>query len=201
MYNWEPTGDDYQMIFLRCRPLTTADLPAALELDHACFGGLWTQAGYQREIDSSHSDLLLLETDSAAAPALNATIGLGCVWAILDEAHITLLGVAPTYRRQGLGQWLLLQLLAHASDRGLTHATLEVRQSNQSAQTLYQTFGFRIAGERRRYYADGENALILWRGGLQEPAFSHFRRTWTQILSEKLNRHNWYIENVSISHT
>lgn len=188
------------MIFLRCRPLTVSDLAPALELDQACFRGLWSKAGYQREIDSPNSDLLILEADRSPTLLPSRVVGIGCLWAILDEAHITLLGIAPTYRRQGLGQWLLLQLLSHASIRGLTHATLEVRQSNHSAQALYQGFGFQVAGERRRYYADGENALILWRRGLQENVFRNGLKVWTEQLAEKLSQHDWQIENVPAIH-
>ena len=47
--------------------------------------------------------------------------------------------------------------------------TLEVRQSNLGAIDLYTRFGFRTAGLRRRYYQDnGEDALIMWRGGAPE---------------------------------
>jgi ribosomal-protein-alanine N-acetyltransferase len=45
-----------------------------------------------------------------------------------------------------------------------------VRVSNQRARSLYQKFDFKVAGQRKRYYADGENALILWRSGLQTEA-------------------------------
>ncbi|HEY9889035.1 MAG TPA: ribosomal protein S18-alanine N-acetyltransferase [Candidatus Obscuribacterales bacterium] len=140
-------------------------------LDHRCFAGLWSRDAYGREIDSPNSDLLLLE--GVAAPgAAPCPIAIGCAWAIVDEAHITLLGVDPDYQGQGLGQWLLVWLLGAARDRGLTHATLEVRQSNARAQALYAKFGFAVAGERRKYYPDGENALILWRSGLQTSAFA-----------------------------
>ena len=152
-----------------CRPVAISDLPEVLALDHRCFGGLWNEAAYGREIDSPNSDLLVVET--ATATGGSKIIGIGCLWAILDEAHITLLGIDPDYQRLGLGRWLLAHLLQAAIARGLTHATLEVRQSNQAARQLYQSWGFRVAGERRRYYADGENALILWRSQLQDPAF------------------------------
>jgi len=46
-----------------------------------------------------------------------------------------------------------------------------VRASNQTAQALYQKFGFQEAGQRKRYYSDGENARILWRSGLQSDTF------------------------------
>jgi ribosomal-protein-alanine N-acetyltransferase len=41
--------------------------------------------------------------------------------------------------------------------------TLEVRTSNAGAIRMYERFGFRPAGHRRRYYHDnGEDALIMW---------------------------------------
>ena len=41
--------------------------------------------------------------------------------------------------------------------------TLEVRTSNSGAIAMYERFGFRPAGHRRRYYHDnGEDALIMW---------------------------------------
>lgn len=175
-----------------------ADLPTVLELDQACFGGLWSHAGYQREVESPNSDLLILEAfgTESAHEHLPALIGVGCSWAILEEAHITLLGIAPSQRQQGLGQWLLLKLLGRACDRGLTHATLEVRQSNHQAQALYQKLGFQVAGERRQYYTDGENALILWRSGLQNAAFSQALHTWTNSCKYKLSQHGWQTVDV-----
>lgn len=151
-----------------CRPVVTPDLPNVVALDHRCLGGLWNEAAYGREVESPNSDLLVVETRLGSAPAI---IGLGCLWAILEEAHITLLGIDPGYQRLGLGRWLLTHLLQRAGDRGLTHATLEVRKSNQAALDLYQSFGFKVAGERKRYYADDESALILWRSELQDPTF------------------------------
>lgn len=151
-----------------CRPVVTSDLPDVVALDHRCFGGLWNEAAYSREITSPNSDLLVLETVVDETPKI---VGVGCLWAILEEAHITLLGIDPQYRRRGLGRWLLVQLLRSAGDRGLTHATLEVRKSNAVALALYSALGFRVAGERRRYYPDDENALILWKNNLQNPDF------------------------------
>ncbi len=98
-------------------------------------------------------------------------LGMGCLWAILEEAHITTLAIEPGYQGQKLGLLLLTHLLACARRRGLTRATLEVRASNQTAQALYQKFGFQEAGQRKRYYSDGENARIFWRSGLQSDTF------------------------------
>ena len=57
---------------------------------------------------------------------------------------------------------LRLKMLEEARRLGATVATLEVRVSNTSAQTLYQKYGFQLAGHREAYYHDnGEDALIL----------------------------------------
>ncbi len=151
-------------------------LPQVLELDRICFDGLWTLEGYQREIDSPNSELIALTID-------DQLIGYGCFWAIVDEAHITIIGVHPDYQHQGLGKLILLALLHLACQREMKHATLEVRISNQSAISLYEKFQFKVAGQRKKYYADtGEDALILWRGGLQTAEFQNIlKEKWLKI--------------------
>ncbi len=172
---------------LKLERLTSELLPAVVDLDQQCFGGLWTLEGYQRELDSPNSDLVvLIDQDSMIV------LGLGCLWAILDEAHITIVAVHPSYQRLGFGQTLLTALLRSAHQRGLERATLEVRISNQSAINLYQKFDFREAGRRKRYYPDtGEDASILWRGGLQHPNFPNLLMAWQTQLCDRLHENNW----------
>lgn len=176
---------------LELKRVAPEQLSAVLELDQLCFGGLWTLEGYQRELDSPNSDLLgLFIPHSPHSPP--PLLGMGCLWAILEEAHITILAVHPHYQRQGLGQALLLALLIAASERGLERATLEVRASNQSALSLYQKFGFKTAGRRRRYYQDtGEDALILWRGDLHHPKFSQTLADWERLSRVRLGAAGW----------
>lgn len=154
-----------------CRPVVSQDLPTVVTLDHRCFGGLWSEAAYMREMGSPNSDLWVLEV-MATPRSPSRLSGIGCVWAILEEAHLTLLGIEPAQQGQGLGQWLLIELLRAAIARGLTRATLEVRPTNHRALTLYKKYGFSVAGERRHYYPDGESALILWQQSLQAPSLA-----------------------------
>ncbi len=184
------------MAFLELQRLTSEQLPAAVELDRSCLGGLWTLDGYRRELESPNSDLLVwAHHEQFPVSPLSTSevcqglplIGLGCVWAILDEAHITLLAIHPDYQGQGLGQALLYALLKSARMRKLERATLEVRVSNQRALSLYRKFGFKEAGRQPRYYQDtGEDALILWRGGLQHPKFEQTLNDWSQNISDRL---------------
>lgn len=78
-----------------------------------------------------------------------------------DQAEVLTLAVLPGLRRQGLGRALLEAAMAEAARRGATVMTLEVSVDNLAAQTLYRQAGFAAVGRRRRYYADGADALVL----------------------------------------
>lgn len=196
------------MIPLQLKPLEAQLLPAALEIDVQCFGGLWTLDGYQRELNSPNSQLLAV-THPASVYSESVSqshqlkqplfaeqlLGFGCLWSILSEAHITILAVRPNYQRQGLGQALLQALLATAWQQKLEWATLEVRISNQPALSLYRKFGFQEVGRRRRYYPDtGEDAVILWRSGLQNPTFENALTQWQQQIDADFVRRDWALE-------
>jgi ribosomal-protein-alanine N-acetyltransferase len=121
-------------------------------------------------------------------------VGLGCFWSILEEAHITILAVHPDYQRQGLGKFLLYALLRDAKRRQLEWATLEVKPSNQAALSLYQKFGFKEVGRRPKYYKDtGEDALILWRGGLQTLEFEETLANAYQQVEQNLALGGWQL--------
>jgi ribosomal-protein-alanine N-acetyltransferase len=77
-----------------------------------------------------------------------------------DEVEILLVAVVPHARRRGVGRALVEALLA---DAGARRAHLEVRASNRAAIALYERTGFVAAGVRKRYYADGEDALVMAR--------------------------------------
>jgi [ribosomal protein S18]-alanine N-acetyltransferase len=147
---------------LSLQHLTADWLDRVVELDRICLGQLWSAAQYQREFDSPNSDILILiDVDR------QSILAFGCVWAIVDEAHITILAVHPDYRHQGFGQLMLWGLLQAAVDRELARATLEVRVDNAAAIQLYEKFGFQVAGRRKKYYDNIDDALILWKGQLQ----------------------------------
>jgi [ribosomal protein S18]-alanine N-acetyltransferase len=159
---------------LTVRPISVDEIDSIVILDRLCFGGLWSIDSYRREMTNDNSHFLGVSIDRTLEPETSGIIGFGCFWAILDEAHITLLGVHPQYQRQGLGKLLLGALLDKARSIEMARATLEVRASNQGAIDLYERFGFQTVGRRKKYYQDtGEDGIIMWRGGLQHPKFTH----------------------------
>jgi len=176
---------------IQLKPLTVELLPAVVELDRLCFGKLWSLEGYERELRSINSDLLIIEEkslveESGSKVDKGVLVGLGCLWAILEEAHITLVAVHPEYRHLGLGQLLMSALLREAWRRGLERATLELGADNLAALSLYQKFGFAVAGRRPNYYPTGEDGLIMWRSGLNSPTFPDELAHWQQLVRSRL---------------
>jgi ribosomal-protein-alanine N-acetyltransferase len=80
-----------------------------------------------------------------------------------DEAEILTLGVAPAARRRGLGRALVEAGCAAVREAGAGKVFLEVAAGNAAARALYAGCGFLAIGVRRRYYADGADALMLAR--------------------------------------
>jgi ribosomal-protein-alanine N-acetyltransferase len=171
--------------------LTKEQVAEVAKLDQRYLGGLWSENAYEKEINSPNSTLLALSLEE------KPIMGYGCLWSILEEAHITILLVHPDYHGQGLGQLLLFKLLEDAVTRGLERATLEVRASNEVALSLYEKFGFKIAGRRKNYYAQtGEDALILWRGDLAKPTFTADLSLWRRVIQDKLNKYNLMVGDI-----
>ena len=155
-------------------------------IDCACLGDFWSLEAYQREIENSSSYVLGLTTEN------HELLGFGCLWAILEEAHITVLAVRPEYQGQGFGKSLVWGLLKKARDRQLEWATLEVRESNHIAIALYQSFGFQEIGRRPKYYeVTGEDALMLWRKGLHTAEFGTLLEYWHESISLNLLAKGW----------
>jgi ribosomal-protein-alanine N-acetyltransferase len=84
-----------------------------------------------------------------------------------DGAHVTNIAVDPHQRRRGIATELLLDLAWEARRVGAGAMTLEVRDSNRSAQELYRRFGFVPVGVRPKYYENRDDAIVMWCHDLQ----------------------------------
>ena len=99
-------------------------------------------------------------------------VGMAGIWMMVDEAHIVTIAVRQSQRHQGLGEWLLISLIDLSMQLRAKYVTLEVRESNMTAQALYEKYGFTKAGIRRKYYSDnGEDALIMTTCELDSPSY------------------------------
>ncbi len=89
-------------------------------------------------------------------------VAYGGVECVLDEANIVNIAVAPESRRKGYGSAVMIGLLKLVADRGCRRVTLEVREHNEAAKALYNTFGFRPVGIRKCFYSHPvENAIVM----------------------------------------
>ena len=114
-------------------------------------------------------------------------LGFAGMWLMFDEAHVTTIGVRRSMRGRGLGELMLVHLVEAAREMGARRLTLEVRVSNQVAQSLYRKYSFKEEGIRKRYYSDdGEDALIMWSDRLDDPAFLASFRDLKARLEERL---------------
>ena len=137
------------------RPMAQADLPRVAALERESYIFPWS--------DQIFADCLRVGYHCVVVETAAGVAGYGVLSMGAGEAHVLNLCVAEELRRRGVGRGLLLALLAHARDRGVRDAFLEVRRSNRSAIALYHHLGFECVGTRRGYYqAQGgrEDALV-----------------------------------------
>jgi ribosomal-protein-alanine N-acetyltransferase len=139
---------------LRLRKLAYGDLPSVIAIERRSFPTPWSLAMFVLELSKPSGICLAAEDD-------DGLIGYLVCARYEDVWHLMNVAVVPERRRRGVATELIERLFDEAGAGA--RFTLEVRVSNGPAIAMYQQFGFRSAGRRRRYYHDnGEDALIMW---------------------------------------
>jgi ribosomal-protein-alanine N-acetyltransferase len=150
---------------LRIEAMRLEDLGEVQRIEQASFTTPWPENAYRSELTSNRlASYLVARIDGRI-------VAYGGMWLMVDEAHITTFAVHPAWRRQRIGERLLLAFMDLARDSHAREATLEVRLSNLAARRLYEKYGFRPVGLRPRYYSDNnEDALIMTTESFGDPA-------------------------------
>jgi ribosomal-protein-alanine N-acetyltransferase len=137
------------------RRLGYGDLPDVISIERRAFPAPWSLAMFVLELSKPSSICVGAFQDDELIGYLICS-RYHTVWHVMNVA------VNHSYRRLGVATSLIEHLLDEAGDHD--RYTLEVRVSNAEAIRMYEGFGFRTAGVRRRYYHDNnEDALIMWR--------------------------------------
>jgi len=136
-------------------PMTVDDLDQILAIERASFPTPWLRQHFLDELYSPHAFPM------SAFDGEGRLVGFICPMLLLDEGHIMDVAVDPGCRGMGVGRLLVQQVLDDCRYRGASFVSLEVRVSNITAISLYKGMGFVEAGLRKRYYKDGEDALMM----------------------------------------
>ena len=139
-----------------------ADLPEILAIEKVSFASPWTAGMFTEELENKLAQCLVIRINYEGKSVVGAYIIFRL---IADEAHLHNLVVKKEFQRQGLAQSLMETMKNIAMQVGIGARTLEVRESNKEAISLYLKCGFVVKGTRPLYYTDThEDALIMWAG-------------------------------------
>lgn len=140
---------------LLIRKMKLEDVEQVVAIDDASFSLPWPPRSYHFELTENPA------SRSWVAELDGKVVGMLVAWLIVDEIHIATIATHNDFRRQGIGEKLLLHTLKSAKEEGANTSFLEVRDSNVFARGMYDKFGFVEVGRRKHYYRDNDEDAIL----------------------------------------
>lgn len=144
---------------MRFRKWTADDIIPLAKLEQEIFPDPWSVYAITEALMHDLFHGTILESDDGQI------IGYYGFYSFPPEAHVANVAIVPSFQGKGFGKLLFEKLLEEAENLDDIDLTLEVRPSNEKAVRLYETHGFATEGRRKKYYGDGEDALIMWRRG------------------------------------
>ena len=140
---------------MRIVNMNTDHVSQVAELEKLCFSDPWSENSVSSELNNPLS-LWLVAVDGARVAGYVGS------QSVMGESDMMNIAVHPDYRRRGLAEMLVAELVTALKNAGNTCLTLEVRASNAPAIALYEKNGFSQIGLRKNYYRNPrEDALIL----------------------------------------
>lgn len=135
--------------------MTSGYLDDVYIIETECFSHPWSKQSLEEELNNETSLFLVAKEE-------NEVIGYIGMSIVIDEGYIFNVAVRESYRNKGVATALINELVTYGKKNNFSFITLEVRESNLPAISLYSKFGFIKAGERKDYYSNPkENAILL----------------------------------------
>lgn len=137
------------------REMDRSHVPQVLEIERACYPAPWSESAFNHEMTSESSvDLVAMAGETVA--------GFLVGWIAADQVHVANIAVTAGHRRRGVGTAMMLRLLGEAVRRGCTSSSLEVRESNLAARSMYSRLGYHAVALRKSYYSNpAEDAVVM----------------------------------------
>lgn len=137
------------------REMRESDLDRVTEIEKESFSTPWSRGSFRNLLARRDTELWVAEAEGEV-------VGYAVAWYVLGEAELGNVAVAGGWRRRGIGSRLLRWAVERSRARGTRRLYLEVRESNEGAQELYERHGFVQIGLRRRYYRSPvEDAKVM----------------------------------------
>ena len=131
-------------------------LEQLLQIENRCFSVPFTREQLLSQMPDSMHVFIAAEAENGDV------LGYVGMMYVLDEGYISNVAVSPDYRRTGIADALITRLLQIAKELELSFVTLEVRESNAPAISLYEKNGFSPVGKRKNYYTlPAEDAILM----------------------------------------
>ena len=135
--------------------MTSGHLDDVYIIETECFSHPWSKHSLEEELNNETSLFLVAKEE-------NEVIGYIGMSIVIDEGYIFNVAVRENHRNKGVATALINELVTYGKKNNFSFITLEVRESNLPAISLYSKFGFIKAGERKDYYSNPkENAILL----------------------------------------
>ncbi|MDI6808377.1 MAG: ribosomal protein S18-alanine N-acetyltransferase [Candidatus Eisenbacteria bacterium] len=147
------TSEEGSLVFER---MTHSDLEEVMLIEKSVFSDPWPGESFASEIKDKDVSLPFV------ARLRGELVGYFVAWAAADEIHLGNIAVRHEFRGMGLGQQILTFVIDEGYRRGARIITLEVRETNMPAISLYRKNGFGEIAIRKRYYRDTkEDAIVM----------------------------------------
>lgn len=139
------------------RLMEEADLEAVAELEKLCFSENWSYRLLESGLHSAYDTYYVFAQDGQILGYCNLRILAG-------EGEVQRIAVRPEVRRKGIAGQLMKSMMEKSAFEQVTAISLEVRESNQPARHLYESWGFEAEAVRKEYYHNPtEDAVIMWK--------------------------------------
>ena len=137
--------------------LSIEHLDQLMQIEEISFSRPWSRESYAHELSENQFAYYY------GCFHQGELVAFAGFWFVIDEGHVANIAVLPEWRGKHIGELLMRQLIAVCSGLGGKRMTLEVRESNTAAVSLYEKLGFKQQGLRKDYYdLPTENAVIMW---------------------------------------
>lgn len=138
-------------------PANKEDLDEIVRIEKLCFSFPHSYEQLERELSDETGMILCVHSDETP-------VGYITMKYVLDEGYIGNVAVDPEFRKKGIAGALLTEVISRSRTLALSFLTLEVRESNTPAISLYEKYDFIIVGIQKNYYTGPkEHAIIMTR--------------------------------------